>query len=455
MPSHKQKIRARRFDKPAFEWQRPSAKQEQILYWWTPSSPFKDLAYIEMEGAVRCGKTATATFSYVNWANFSYDAEEFALCSKTIGTCIRNVVRPLMKMLSVEPSYEVTFRRGREEGSHLITYQKDLDHENIFWIYGGKDESSQDLIQGKTLAGILLDEAPLMPQSFINQGLARLSVEGAKAWFINNPETPTHKLYVETLDPLQAEGKLLYLHLVMDDNPSLSEEAKARIKSQWPVGTVLHKRYVLGLRAAAEGRVYSFFDDDLVKGFVVEQVPDNFTMYLAGLDFGITNPFAAQLWGLSGGVWYILREFYWDSKIEQKQKTNHEYIEDLARLCFWNGERKAPIKILVPPEEMNGFGREIRQSDHIHLSNVRDADNKIMPGIEDLTTLLSLGKLKILRSCEKTIWGIDNLQWDPKAQERGEDMFQKGGSGSPDHICDCSRYLSREATRNLRQMRLL
>ena len=446
--------KARRIDKPAFEWEPPSDKQKEILFWWTPASPNHDKAYFQAEGSVRCGKTVLADYSFVNWACSEFDQEEFALCSKTIGTAIRNQVRPLRKVLSVEPSYEVAFKRGREEGSHLIIRDLDSDHENIFWIYGGKDEASQDLIQGKTLAGILFDEPTLMPQSFINQGLARLSVEGAKAWFLNNPETPTHKLYVETLDPLLKDGKLHYLHLVMDDNPSLSEEAKNRITSQWPVGSVLYRRYVLGLRAAAEGRVFSFFDEIPEAGYVVEAIPENFTMYLAGLDYGYRNPFAAQLWGLAGGVWYILREFYWDSIVERKEKTNIEYIEELARLCYWKEERKTPIKIMIPPEEPE-FQREIKQSKYPQLYNVRSADNAVMPGIEDLITLFSLGKLKIFSKCKKTIWGFNELLWDEKKQEKGIDMFLKGGSGSPDHIADASRYIGREAAKQLRQLRIL
>ena len=125
------KKKARRLNRPSFEWIPPSPKQEQILYWWTPSSPDKDKAYFQAEGSVRCGKTVIADFSYINWASYTFDREEFALCSKTIGTAIRNQVRPLMKVLAVEPSYEVEFKRGREEGPHLIVYQKELDHENI------------------------------------------------------------------------------------------------------------------------------------------------------------------------------------------------------------------------------------------------------------------------------------------------------------------------------------
>jgi PBSX family phage terminase large subunit len=448
-----QKTKARRIDKPAFTWKPPSPKQEEILYWWAPSSPNKDKAYFEAEGSVRCGKTVVASFSYTNWASYTFDQEEFALCSKTIGTCIRNVVRPLRKVLSVEPSYQVEFKKSQPEGPHLIVTQKELDHENIIWIFGGKDESSQDLIQGKTLAGILFDEPPLMPQSFINQGLARLSVEGAKAWFLHNPETPTHKFYTETVDPFRKDRKLFYLHLVMDDNPDLSEEAKNRISSQWPVGSVLHKRYILGLRSAAEGRVYSFFDEDLSARFVVEKVPDTFVMYLAGIDYGISNPFAASLWGLSGGIWYILKEFYWDSIIQKKQKTNPEYIEDLARLCNWSGSLRFPTKLLIPPEEPE-FQRELRQCQYPQLHNVFSADNKIMPGIEDVTTLLSLGKLKISKECPLTAWALNNLLWDPKKQDLGLDMYIKGGSGAPDHLADKTRYIAREAKRTLQRMGL-
>ncbi|MFA5407890.1 MAG: PBSX family phage terminase large subunit [Bacilli bacterium] len=450
-----QKTKARRVDKPAFVWKPPSPKQEQILYWWTPESPHKDFAYFEAEGSVRCGKTALADFSFTNWASFTYDQEEFALCSKTIGTAIRNQVRPLMKMLSIEPSYEVQFKRSQVEGPHLIVHQKELDHENTFWIYGGKDESSQDLIQGKTLAGILFDEPPLMPQSFINQGLARLSVEGAKAWFLNNPETPTHPLYVETLDPFRDAGKLYFLHLTMDDNPALSDEARNRITSQWPVGSVLYRRYVLGERAAAEGRVFSFFEEDISKGFVVDKVPADFIQFIVSLDYGYSNPFSATLWGLSGGVWYILQEFYWDSKEEKRQKSNAEYIQDLDRLTHWQGKLIFPNKILIPPEEP-GFIKECKGSQFPQLSSATAADNSIMPGIEDVTTIFSLGRCKIYqKNCPKAIWGINNLLWDPKAQERGVDMFLKGGSGSPDHVADGIRYGARRAKKELVQMGLI
>ncbi|MFR4757716.1 MAG: hypothetical protein ACLT9P_06070 [Evtepia gabavorous] len=69
--------------------------------------------------------------------------------------------------------------------------------ENTYFLFGGKDEGSAALIQGVTLAGVLLDEVALMPRSFVEQACARCSVTGAKFWFSCNPAGPGHWFYRE------------------------------------------------------------------------------------------------------------------------------------------------------------------------------------------------------------------------------------------------------------------
>lgn len=437
-----------------FQWVRPSLKQRKILEWWMEGSPFAALAYILLEGSVRSAKTSTGSFSFVLWAMENFNGEEFAFCGKTIGACRRNLVRPLKQMLAAEPGFTIQDKLSVVEGPHLVISY--CGHTNVFWIFGGKDESSQDLIQGVTLAGIFFDEVLLMPLSFVWQGLNRLTRTGSKAWFTDNPATPTHAIYQEILDPYQADGKLYFLRLTLDDNPALPEDAKARLKSQYPEGSVLYRRNILGLRTAAEGRVFSFFDDKPEAGYVVEKVPANFIQFLLGFDYGVSNPFAAQLWGLSGGIWYILNEFYWDSIKEKRTKTNIDYINDLERLSFWGGQRKHPEAVIVPPEEKKGFETDLKKSPKSNFTSIKAADNEILPGIEDLITMFSIGRLKVFRkNCPVTMWGFMNLLWDPKAQERGKDMYIKGGSGSPDHVCDAGRYIGRRAAKELRRMGLI
>lgn len=420
---------AKRTIRPEFVWKPPSPKQEQILYWWTPTSKYKNLSYASFEGAVRSIKTASASYSFVNWASYNYNAEDFALTAKTIGTCLRNVVRPLKKMLSIEPSYQIKEHRSNTEGYNLEISQLETGNTNTFYVYGGKDESSQDLIQGKTLAGILFDEAPLMPMSFINQGLARLSVEGAKAWFTLNPETPRHPFYVEFLDPLQESSKVFYLHLTMDDNPALSDEARERIKSQWPVGSVWHRRYVLGERAIAEGAVYDMFD---VKKHVVRGDLPTFSNIITGVDYGTSNATAFISIGKSENKWIAFKEYYFDSRKENFQKTDAEYSKDMAGF-----HAMPPSSIQVDPSAAS-FKVQLKRDG---FPKVEDADNSVLDGIREVAMGFSTNSLLIHESCSTLTEQLLGYHWDPKAQSKGIDQPIK----IDEHCCDALRYAYRKA----------
>ena len=94
---------------------------------------------------------------------------------------------------------------------------------NSFYLFGGKDESSAALIQGITLAGALLDEAALMPRSFVEQACARCSVQGGRLWFSCNPAGPEHWFYREWICKAE-EKRVLYLRFSMDDNPALAPQ---------------------------------------------------------------------------------------------------------------------------------------------------------------------------------------------------------------------------------------
>ena len=121
--------------------------------------------------------------------------------------------------------------RDSNRGDPVIVARRG-NRENRIYLFGGKDESSYTLVQGVTLAGVLLDEVALMPRSFVEQALARCSVKGSKLWFNCNPENPQHWFRQEWI--LKPEKhNALHLHFLMDDNPSLDEETKARYRSMY------------------------------------------------------------------------------------------------------------------------------------------------------------------------------------------------------------------------------
>ena len=168
--------------KPVIHFESFSKKQMQLLTWWCPESPYHDYAGIIADGSIRAGKTVAMAVSFIIWAMDTYDGQNFAMCGKTVGSFRRNVWKWLKPVLLVR-GYQL--EESRTE--NLIVIAKD-ERINYFYVFGGRDESSQDLIQGITLAGLYCDEAALMPESFVNQATGRCSVEGAKMWFNCNPE---------------------------------------------------------------------------------------------------------------------------------------------------------------------------------------------------------------------------------------------------------------------------
>ena len=237
--------------KQYFHFQPFSRKQRQVLNWWTEESPVKDCDGTIADGAIRSGKTVSMSLSFVLWAMSSFQGQNFAMCGKTIGSFRRNVLFWLKLMLKSR-GYRVSDHRA----DNLVVISKG-DVENYFYIFGGKDERSQDLIQGITLAGVFFDEVALMPESFVNQATGRCSVDGSKFWFNCNPDGPYHWFKQNWIDQKEKKN-LIYLHFTMDDNLSLSEKVKIRYRGMY--SGVFYQRYILGLWCMAEGIIYDMFD---------------------------------------------------------------------------------------------------------------------------------------------------------------------------------------------------
>ncbi len=267
----------KKIKKAVFKFQPFSKKQKKILTWWLPESPVAGKEGIIADGAIRSGKTLSMSLSFVMWGMETFDQQNFGMCGKTIGSFRRNVLFWLKLMLKSR-GYKVKDHRA----DNLIVVSKG-ETTNYFYIFGGKDESSQDLIQGITLAGVFFDEVALMPESFVNQATGRCSVDGSKFWFNCNPDGPYHWFKLNWIDKVK-EKNLIYLHFTMDDNLSLSEAVKERYRTMY-VG-VFFQRYILGLWVMAEGAIYKQFANDPNKYLVPRPTNRIFHEINIGVDFG-------------------------------------------------------------------------------------------------------------------------------------------------------------------------
>lgn len=403
-----------------FKFKPFSKKQRKVLNWWCDTSPVKDHDGIIADGAIRSGKTLSMSLSFALWAMSTFNGQNFGMCGKTIGSFRRNVLIWLKLMLKSR-GYKVIDHRA----DNLVVISKG-DVENNFYIFGGKDESSQDLIQGITLAGVFFDEVALMPESFVNQATARCSIDRSKFWFNCNPDGPYHWFKCNWIDK-RKEKKLLYLHFTMDDNLSLSEGIKARYRSRYT--GVFFKRYILGLWCMAEGIIYDMFDTKRHVKPITEiayKLLDG-SRYVS-IDYGTQNATAMLLWNKGvDGIWYCIREYYYSGREEKKQKTDAEYADDLEK---WLDGTK--IKALIVDPSAASFIAELRKRGY----KVIKAKNDVEDGIRLVGTKLNLGKIIFSSSCINTIKEFASYVWDEKAAERGEDKPVKEN----DHAMDAVRY---------------
>lgn len=387
-----------------------SEKQKTVLRWWC--GPEQRYDAIICDGAVRSGKTFCMGLSFVCWAMARFQGAAFGLCGKTTVSLRRNLVRGLVPVLE-----ELGFRCEEKVSRSLLTVRRG-GRENTFYFFGGKDEGSAALIQGVTLAGVLLDEAALMPRSFVEQACARCSVAGSRLWFNCNPEGPEHWFYKEWIQKAEARNAL-YLHFTMEDNPGLRPEIRERYARMF--SGAFYRRFVLGEWAAAEGRVYDFFDETYL-----EDPPDGLSRWCISCDYGTVNPASFGLWGWKDGVWYRVKEFYYDSREKKRQKTDGEYAQDLRALA---GGRD--IRLVVVDPSAASFIEVLRRDG----LRVVKAENNVLSGIRTTAELLREKKLVICRGCDDALREFQLYCW---AEGGGQDRVRK----EHDHAMDEIRYFA-------------
>lgn len=392
-----------------------SKKQLRVLTWWRPGSPDRQKDAILCDGAVRSGKTLCLSLSFVMWATHCFSGRDFALCGKTILSLQRNLLEPLLPILR-GMGYRCRFAAGRR----VLTVGLGR-RENRFYLFGGRDEGSASLIQGVTLAGVLLDEVALMPRSFVEQALARCSVPGSRYWFCCNPEHPFHWFYREWIEKAR-EKNCLYLHFTMRDNPSLTPAIRRRYEGLYSGS--FYRRFVLGEWCAPSGAVYPMFSPQT---HVVEHLPAGLTQWYLSCDYGTVNPCSIGLWGYcpADGIWYRAAEYYHDSRREGVQKTDEEYYMALCQLA---GDH--PIQGVTVDPSAASFMECIRRHG---VYTVLPAKNEVLDGIRRVSELLRSGKLLFSVACRDTIWEFAQYRWEENAPE---DRPRKEN----DHAMDEIRY---------------
>lgn len=390
-----------------------SEKQRKIM-----AFPFTNYDCLICDGAIRSGKTVFMMLSFVDDAMRRYNNQRFGICGKTVDSTVKNIIMPYLSLVYAKEKYNIQWKRTDKI---LVVSKGNIT--NYFEIFGGKDESSFALIQGRTLAGVLIDEVALIPRSFVEQALARCSVDGSKLWFNCNPASPQHWFYIEWVCKPK-EHNALRLHFLLEDNPSLSQRIIDRYKSMYT--GVFYNRYILGEWCVAEGLVYDFGEDN-----ITDETPKNGEYYIS-VDYGTLNPFSAGLWCVLGDKATRIKEFYYDGRKKAIQRTDEEYCDNIEELAKGYNIRQ----VIVDPSAAS-FITALRRRNF----SVRKANNDVLDGIRRTAVYLKNGNVKIHRSCADSIAEFGLYRWDDKATS---DTVIKEN----DHAMDEIRYFCNTVMKN-------
>lgn len=375
------------------------------------------------EGAVRSGKTIASLISWLQFVPHAPIDGELLMIGRTRETAGRNLIAVLTGPLFGRFAGYVSYTRGAPTATILG---------RLVHVMGANDVSAETRIRGLTVAGAYVDEATVVPEVFWQQLVARMSVRGARLFATTNPDSPNHWLKKDWID--RKDPALRAWHFVLDDNHALEPAFVAYLKRQYT--GLWYQRFILGRWVLAEGAVYDMFDR---RRHVIHprRIPAIQTWLATGVDYGTTNPFHAVIIGIGvDGRLYVVSEWRHDARKALRQMTDAEYSRAYRT---WLSTR-----VPIPQTDGHGVTPRYHVIDpsatsfrvQLHRDGIASwpADNSVLDGIRNVSSLLSTDQLAFSAACKATIDEMQGYAWDDKAQAKGEDKPLKVNDHGPDAV---------------------
>ena len=382
------------------------------------------------DGAVRAGKTFGWLFVMLAEISKYKGTGGMVIVGKNRDSIYRNVFEPIENV--EEFALFRPFVKYRQGAATAYIFGKRVH------VIGANDAGSESRIRGMTLGRAWVDELTVIDRGFFKQLLARLSVKGARLFATTNPDSPAHWLLKDYLskvpgqrhfnkktDPADELKGWIYVHFLMDDNPSLDEEYKDSLRREYT--GLWYRRFILGQWVSAEGAIYDMFDDE--KHVIhPSQIPAMQRVISLGIDYGTTHPTVGTLLGIgSDNKLYALDEWL------PGRKTDAALSKALwEKRAEWEQRGWVPEWTFVDPAAAS-FSLQLYEDGHPDLAK---ASNDVLDGIRTVASLLDNGQLFISSTCTKLIEEFPGYRWDDKASDRGVDKPIKEN----DDAIDSCRY---------------
>lgn len=389
------------------------------------------------EGSIRAGKTYVSVLAFLMAiASLEDDVAtggQLVIVGKNLGSIYRNFFR------TIEDSDGLRAFRG------AVRYRQNAPTAHIFGrevqVVGLNDARAESKIRGMTILFVYVDEATVLPEESFKQIQNRMSLDTSKMFATTNPDSPAHWLKVDYIDKLRQLRDWRRYHFMMDDNPSLSEAVKARLRSQY--SGLWFRRFIEGAWVAAEGAIFDMWDP---ARHVIpwESLPNMGRLLGIGMDFGTNNPSAGLLLGQSrekvGAHWrsrlYLIDEWRYDGRRDGAGTIAPSIQAGMFKA--WLDELRLPYESALRPEFVIVDPAALHFQKELNLLGIPTSGglNKVGYGISTMASLLAEGQLVVTDRCPGFIAEAPGYAWDEKKAKQGIDEPVKLN----DHSLDGARY---------------
>lgn len=387
--------------------------------------PEQDALLNILNGAIRSSKTWAVNAKLISLLSQGFWPGGTGLITGASKTTVRtNMLNDIFAIVT-----EKRYRYNAQSGELILCGRP-------FLVCGAKDEGSWKFIRGATVGLWIADELTLYPQSFFDMAVSRLSLPMSRMYGTTNPATPYHYLKSEWLDNSnkRTNGDIWSEDFTLEDNPNITEDKKESFRRMFT--GVFYERNIRGLWVVAEGAIYrdalseaNYYDETTVP-IGLRGTGGHIEKWIA-IDFGTVNSLCALEIYDDGETAWVDREYYWDSRKQNRQKTNAEYADDLLAMFFDPNDRRSWPGLIIDPSAA---------SFRIELINrglfVTDAANDVLPGIQLVSSMLAQKRLKIHKRCENLKRELETYAWDEHKAEKGKEEPIKAN----DHAADALRY---------------
>lgn len=387
-------------------------------------------------GAVSAGKTIASLWAFLGALRRAPRTGIVVIVGRSLQTVYQNIFAPLQNPAIMGPVADaVHYTPG---ATRAVILGREV------MIVGANNVAAVGRIQGSTVVLAYVDEAALLPEEFWNMLVSRGRVEGSRILATMNPASKNHWMRREWITKAADKG-VVHFHFTMDDNPTLSDEYKARMKRSY--AGVFYDRMILGLWTNAAGAVYPMWDPDR-HVIPFEKTPPIRRVIGTGIDFGTSNPTAALMLGLTAEPrtrLVFLDEHRYDPRDHHGARlAPSTQARDYKK---WLAATHHPKQLQLPDPEFQVLDPAAAhfQEELIKVGIVTwHGDNDVIAGIATISRLLEEDRLIVTDRCPGWTTEVTEYQWDEKATAEGRDEPVKEN----DHSLDAGRYIAHTARHN-------